>query len=155
MFNRIVSMLTLSVFSASVCAASVYKCTDGNGRVMFSQVPCAGAAVEMLSSGEPEHEPAPAKEVVPKVTHPVTTEQEEQAKQTIAKRLKDPQSLMVRNLVAVEFDKNPENLSVCGEYNSKNSFGGYSGFSGFAYMNGVVFLEESSVEAVMVSAVCR
>lgn len=146
---KITTALILSLGCASAHAAAIYKCTDDAGRVMFSQVPCPGS-VEMLSSGGPEPAPVP-----PKVTHPVTAEQEEQAKQTIAKRVKDPQSLMVRNLVAVEYGKSPEKLSVCGEYNSKNSFGGYAGFSGFVYMNGVVFLEESSVEAVMVSAVCR
>lgn len=150
MLKRIASMLALSAFSASACAASVYKCTDGSGRVQFSQVPCSGAVVENLSVGEPD--PVPLKEVDPKVTRPVTAEQEELAKQTIAGRLKDPQSLMVRNLVAVEYGKT---LSVCGEYNSKNSFGGYAGFSGFVYMNEVVFLEENPVEAVMVTAVCR
>jgi len=50
-----------------------------------------------------------------------------EAKQSIASDLKDPNSVEYRNL-----HKYSE-LVVCGEYNAKNSYGGYIGFKPFIY----------------------
>lgn len=50
-----------------------------------------------------------------------------EAKQSIASDLKDPNSVEYRNL-----HKYSESV-VCGEYNAKNSYGGYIGFKPFIY----------------------
>ena len=53
----------------------------------------------------------------------------EQAKQTLAADLKDPDSAKFRN---VREHRN----NVCGEYNAKNSYGGYVGFERFIQLPG-------------------
>lgn len=45
-------------------------------------------------------------------------------------RMKDPGSTTFRNIGAVQ--KSDGTISVCGEVNSKNSFGGYNGFMPFS-----------------------
>lgn len=55
-------------------------------------------------------------------------------------RMKDPASLEIRNLVAV---KHGEWDVVCGEYNAKNSLGGYVGFQRFAWRGNGDFAMES------------
>lgn len=71
------------------------------------------------------------------------TEQEmiEEAKKVIAEKLKDPESARFKN-VSIEKIRNID--WVVGEYNAKNSFGGYVGFSDFAYdtYNKVGFFKE-------------
>lgn len=51
----------------------------------------------------------------------------ESAKQRILSDLKDPDSTRFRNVR--EF----ENGAVCGEYNAKNSYGGYVGYKHFGF----------------------
>lgn len=56
----------------------------------------------------------------------------------IRDRLKDPDSLKLRNVRA--YTVSTGDRIICGEYNARNSFGGYTGYSPF-YMrtrNGVV-----------------
>jgi hypothetical protein len=67
------------------------------------------------------------------------------AKNIIADRLVDPSSLVVRNTHLATFSGDGQSLMlVCGEYNSKNRFGGYVGFREFVYepaaMKGVLTL---------------
>lgn len=45
--------------------------------------------------------------------------------------LKDPDAAKFRNVFAVGTDKG--GVLVCGQVNSRNSFGGYTGFGGFMY----------------------
>lgn len=49
---------------------------------------------------------------------------------TLRDRMKDPNSTQFRKIGAVV--KSDGTIRVCGEVNSKNSFGGYNGFSPFA-----------------------
>jgi hypothetical protein len=56
------------------------------------------------------------------------------AKSAVKDRLKDPGSAEFRNI------KFNESGAVCGQFNAKNSFGGYTGFKQFAYKNGKLFL---------------
>lgn len=51
-------------------------------------------------------------------------------KQVVA-RLKDPDSVRFRNEFLSYSDGQPPVVSLCGQVNAKNSFGGYSGFEGF------------------------
>jgi hypothetical protein len=50
------------------------------------------------------------------------------AKRAIEKDLKDPSSVQYRNM-----KKDNYGVQVCGEFNSKNSMGGYVGFKPFIY----------------------
>jgi hypothetical protein len=65
----------------------------------------------------------------------------EQAKDMIAKQLKDPESAQFQNVVFRETEVISETHfgSICGEVNAKNSFGGYTGYkrftSKFSYTN--------------------
>lgn len=56
------------------------------------------------------------------------------AKQIIARRLIDPASLQMRNAHVVSASVNGAQQTIlCGEYNSKNRFGGYTGFANFIF----------------------
>lgn len=78
-------------------------------------------------------------------TTPVLAQSLDQAaRQLISSRLKDPESIVIRNTRTVSATS-PDGQTVtvlCGEYNARNSFGGMVGFKPFAYepkvMNGVV-----------------
>ena len=52
-----------------------------------------------------------------------------QATELIAQKLKDPGSLQTRNIRG--YRAATGDRIICGEYNARNSFGGYSGFTGF------------------------
>ncbi len=55
-------------------------------------------------------------------------ENKEQLKQLVTEHLKDPSSATFRNLTLTQGESG---LALCGEVNSKNSFGGYTGYSEF------------------------
>jgi hypothetical protein len=76
---------------------------------------------------------------------PATSPLGARAKSIIADRLVDPGSLVVRNTHVATFSADGQSLKlICGEYNSKNRFGGYVGFKEFVYepavMKGVLTL---------------
>jgi hypothetical protein len=50
----------------------------------------------------------------------------------VAVQLRDPSSVMIRNVFKVE---NPFNTLICGEVNGKNAYGGYAGFTWFNGMD--------------------
>src|SRR4051812_35390213 len=50
-----------------------------------------------------------------------------------ASSLKDPSSVQLRNV-------KENDQVICGEYNSKNSYGAYSGFSPFVFTRSIKFL---------------
>lgn len=54
----------------------------------------------------------------------------EKAKKAVASRLKDPESANFRN---VEIYRDNGSVTVCGEVNSKNGFGGYGEYSRFMW----------------------
>ncbi|MEB0092879.1 hypothetical protein QN391_07325 [Pseudomonas sp. CCI1.2] len=68
---------------------------------------------------------------------PVPEARAEQAKNAVKATLKDPESAQFRNLYTKSFTGNPPRpnlaalVSVCGEVNAKNSYGGYTGFTRF------------------------
>lgn len=59
------------------------------------------------------------------------------AKESVTKKLKDPESVRFRDVFVMR-------ESVCGEVNAKNSYGGYVGFKRFIAIGGLlVILEEA------------
>ena len=77
-------------------------------------------------------------------TPALTQSLDQAARQLISSRLKDPESIVIRNtrtVSATSPDGQPVTV-LCGEYNARNGFGGMVGFKPFAYepkiMNGVV-----------------
>jgi len=50
------------------------------------------------------------------------------AKAKLERKLKDPASAQYRDIKAI---RNGDKVIVCGEYNAKNSYGGYGGFEKF------------------------
>lgn len=67
----------------------------------------------------------------------------EKAKLVVGTALKDPGSAQYRNIKITRYPKEiaktqtpPSFWSVCGEVNSKNSFGGYAGFKRFMVRDG-------------------
>ncbi|WP_440221862.1 hypothetical protein ACQQ2N_12265 [Dokdonella sp. MW10] len=92
-----------------------------------------------------DHEPPPAP--APVVEEPMTPERRAgmmitAAKMLIPKHLKDPDSARFRNLVAVN---GPDDIIiVCGEVNSKNSFGALAGFSRFIFAEVLTVMEDNS-----------
>lgn len=69
--------------------------------------------------------PAP----VQPTTYSLTAADTKAVEEAVRYRMKDPASTSFRNLSAVR--KADGAVTVCGEVNSKNSFGGYTGFSPF------------------------
>jgi len=63
-------------------------------------------------------------------TVPMTPEQETMVIEAVKYELKDPDSAQFRNLFSVEAMSGEQ--AICGEYNARNSFGGYVGFKKFA-----------------------
>ncbi len=64
---------------------------------------------------------------------------EQNAKESVANLMKDTESAKFRNLSVDE-----KSNVVCGEVNSKNSYGAMAGFEGFIYENGTAHLESDS-----------
>jgi hypothetical protein len=62
---------------------------------------------------------------------PVTADELAAVRHAVADRLKDPDSAQIRNVMV---SPDGENLTVCGEVNAKNAYGGYVGFRKFLGM---------------------
>lgn len=153
--------LTLCVTSAF--GTPYYKCTDAAGKVTFGQVPCGGVMDEKVApaggaSGTTAAPGQPSNGIprdAVRVTYPAPEGSEAAARAAIAIKLKDPDSLRLQNVVAKGVSPDPAKWSICGEYNARNSFGGYVGFHQFAYVDGKAFLGDDSIENILVTAVCE
>jgi hypothetical protein len=100
----------------------------------------------------PAEVPTPT-EVVPVAAEPPTTEDPDAAiKAIITKRLKDPESARFQKI------RHASNTEVCGEVNSKNSFGGYVGFSAF-WINDITITDPVVIvdtsDASIAAALCK
>jgi hypothetical protein len=73
------------------------------------------------------------------------------AEKALRERAKDPDAVQFRNERMIA---RGDTLFVCGEFNSRNSYGGYAGFTPFAYSRGVVVTGEDQGSAPFL-AVCR
>jgi hypothetical protein len=140
-------------------AGQVYRCVDGAGKVSFGQVPCGGV-LPSNSGSAPGASPAPYKVAgVPdqkvRIVYPAPEGSEAKATAAIASKLKDPDSLQVRNLTATGATADPSEWIICGEYNARNSFGGYVGFHKFSIVDGQAFLGSDDIESIMVNATCK
>lgn len=64
--------------------------------------------------------------------------------------MKDPDSVIVRNIVARGREDVRNKWTICGEYNAKNSYGGYVGYERFAFDESVkrIFIDSSSSDVV-------
>ena len=83
--------------------------------------------LQLLVNGDPER-PRPG-EVKVEAPYQFVSEKRT-AVGVLRQQLKDPESLQTRNVIAV---RRGQWDFVCGEYNAKNSFGGYVGFKKFAW----------------------
>lgn len=72
------------------------------------------------------------------------------AKADVPRGLKDPESAEFRDLFAVKTPKG--GYMVCGEINSKNSFGAKTGYSKFIYNTTLTIFEEQMPRATFVEA---
>lgn len=72
--------------------------------------------------------------ISPSIAAPAPTPTVQKVKAIIAKRMLDPASLQLRStrVVTAQINGTPQQV-MCGEYNSKNKFGGYVGFETFVY----------------------
>ena len=68
----------------------------------------------------------------------------ELTKHTLESSLKDPASVQYKNVGIIA--KKAGTKTVCGEYNAKNSFGGYGGFKRFAAPTSNSFLLDTNVD---------
>lgn len=155
--------LALALCASSSFGAAYHKCTDAAGNVSFGQVPCGGVLDEkaVAPGSEPSTNAAPSRpanaisRAAVRVTYPAPEGSEAAARAAIAIKLKDPDSLQIKNVVAKGISPDPAKWSICGEYNARNSFGGYVGFHQFAYFDGKAFLGDDSIETILVTAVCE
>lgn len=60
----------------------------------------------------------------------------ELAKKDLVSRMKDPESTKFRE-ISVNYFNGARH--ACGQYDAKNSYGGYSGYRDFAWINGILF----------------
>lgn len=60
----------------------------------------------------------------------------------VSRQLKDPDAVKFRSIYFVKSPKGA--IVVCGEYNGKNSYGGYTGFKRFYGVDHILDTEESS-----------
>ena len=73
-----------------------------------------------------------------RVDRSIAGDLETQSRRTIKTRMKDPDSVEFKNVFG---SKSPDGVFVCGQVNSKNSFGAYTGFTRFIGGGKTVFLE--------------
>jgi hypothetical protein len=76
----------------------------------------------------------------------------------VKKRLKDPDSAKFQNVKIIkatyDVEKTKTAYQICGEVNSKNSYGGYVGFHGFAVANNIhaeptVYMQDDDILRVI------
>ena len=79
------------------------------------------------NSGGPWKPPPP---ISPRPPYALSKSELAEIQSAVLYRLKDPDSAKLRNIAAVKLDDG--SLKVCGEVNSRNSFGGYNGFMPFS-----------------------
>ncbi len=73
----------------------------------------------------------------------------------MAETLKDPPSARFRNVSIIKTigDGGKETISVCGELNAKNSYGGYTGYVPFTIFSNRVFIDDF-IAGVKVGDLC-
>lgn len=74
--------------------------------------------------------------LISSVSFGVMAEISQEAKDAVTRNLKDPSSVQFRDTTTIKNSKNEQ--SYCGEFNAKNSYGGYVGFKRFSYSNGIL-----------------
>lgn len=74
--------------------------------------------------------------LISSVSFGVMAEISQEAKDAVTRNLKDPSSVQFRDTTTIKNSKNEQ--SHCGEFNAKNSYGGYVGFKRFSYSNGIL-----------------
>lgn len=87
----------------------------------------AACSLAGCNAGGPWKPPPP---VTPRPAYALTKNEMAEIQATILYHLKDPDSAKLRNVAAVKLDDG--SLKICGEVNSRNSFGGYTGFMPFS-----------------------
>lgn len=155
--------IALALCATNAFGTPYYKCTDAAGKVTFGQVPCGGVLDEkaaapssdLSTNASPSRPSDGVARGAVRVTYPAPEGSEAAARAAIAIKLKDPDSLRLQNVVAKGVSPDPAKWSICGEYNARNSFGGYVGFHQFAYVDGKAFLGDDSIENILVTAVCE
>lgn len=156
---RKIFAVMLALSALNVHASQIYKCVGADGKVSFGHVPCGGVLPESLSNSQNGAEPiAPASLATSpsvRTVYPAPAGSEDEARVAIAAKLKDPDSLQVRNVIATGITPDPAKWVVCGEYNARNSFGGYVGFHKFALVDGKAFLGGNDIEAILVNVTCK
>lgn len=90
----------------------------------------------------------------------VDVEQEmvSEAEAAVRGKLKDPDSTQFRNVHGASPVEGGPLMAVCGEFNSKNGYGGYVGYAPFAYSQGKAYIwrdtERFSAENTMIEMSC-
>lgn len=72
---------------------------------------------------------------------------EQDAKEALVKNLKDPMSVQYRNTKVISNSVNQK--SYCGEYNAKNSYGGYVGFKKFSYTQDLATVLNGEADSIV------
>ncbi|WP_193090867.1 hypothetical protein [Halomonas colorata] len=70
----------------------------------------------------------------------IDPERIQEAQEAVRGILKDPESTMFRNVYGASTTGPGAIETVCGEFNSKNSYSGYVGFAPFAYSQGKPYI---------------
>lgn len=73
---------------------------------------------------------------------------EEQVRRVLEMQLRDPSSLLLRNV------RKAANGGICGELNARNGFGGYTGFQRFYLVGDFVTIEGETTLAGAIDAEC-
>lgn len=129
-FQRDASTITNSNVLTGSCDITRYPLSSGftfkSGRQ--SEIANADMAVD---ASNPTSDDASSTD---RVRVEITRQQEDFAKNVISEMLKDPESARFRSMYGAK--GNVEKIAICGEFNAKNSYGGYTGYKPFMVFEG-------------------
>lgn len=128
-----ITALCLVIWEAPATAAN--RCVSAAGKVSYQDLPCSKD--EKASSVEKSNSVKPRSAIDRTLNPPMS---EESLKISVLSSLKDPNSADFKDIRHVG-----DGRALCGQVNSKNSYGGYSGFKSFvADAEGVYWVGDSS-----------
>lgn len=155
---KILKITLLAIAVAHTPAFAFNKCTDANGKITFTDTACPQALTwtnpppatppeeleaphtPPLNSSEPRSS-RPAQTPGKEPANEIEIEAAEKLIAVLKSKLKDPDSAKFRGvkiaIAAYDIEGTKSAYAICGEYNAKNSFGGYGGFEGFVVENNI------------------
>jgi hypothetical protein len=141
--NKLKTALAVFLVISASGANAVNKCTMASGSIVYQDRPCESNAIAKVitpvESVGANTSRGSFKAYTPPDPNTLPIKTEEQLKEIVQSTLKDPESARFKNITYLS------QRALCGEVNSKNSYGGYVGFKSFVVdFEGVYWSGDSS-----------